>query len=115
MAIIFQFVREGDQICGFIPLGEIDQRFVYLVVGLPIEVIGLEDLHHLIDGIIFNEDPSQYRLLRLDILRRKFVGGEVRLVHETLLLNHPNFKMGGYLWMEFDGYGKHPHIFNGFL
>ena len=44
-------------------------------MGISIEVVGGENLHHLVDGVVFNEDSSQYGLLCLDILRRKFVRG----------------------------------------
>ena len=42
-------------------------------MGISIKVIGVEDFHHSIYRLVFNEDASQYGLFRFDMLRRKFV------------------------------------------
>ena len=38
--------------------GEIDQRVINLAMGISVKVFRGENLHHFVNGIVFDEDPS---------------------------------------------------------
>jgi hypothetical protein len=97
------------------PLGKVEKAVVDLLMGLPIEIVRSQDLHHLMDGPVLNENAPEDRLFRLNILRRHFVGGDVFLLHPPLLLNDPDLEIGNDLRMELNRDHKHTDALQGFF
>jgi hypothetical protein len=79
-----EFIGQGNQVRRFIAGGEINQRIINPAMGISVKVFRGENLQHFIDGIIFDEDISQYGLLCLHVLGRKLMRGDIQSIHSAL-------------------------------
>jgi len=84
-------------------------------MGISIAILWGQDFDDPMEGFIVDENPSEHRLLGLDILRRKFVGGKICPFHRPSLLNHPNFELGNDIGLELDRDRVHAHVLYGFV
>jgi hypothetical protein len=64
---------DGDAVGRLSPPVQIQDRVEDRGVHRPIEVVALEDLHHVGDGVLGEQHPAQHALLGGDVLRRRLV------------------------------------------
>ena len=73
-----QGLGDGDDVDGLAPLEQVEDDRVDLGVGLPVEVLGLEELGDLDDRVAVDEDRAEDGLLGFDGLRGQAIDHSAR-------------------------------------
>ena len=73
VAVALERLRDGDDVDRLAPLGQVEHHRVDPGVGLPVEVLGLEEVGDLDDRVPVDEDRAEHGLLGFDGLRRQAI------------------------------------------
>jgi len=73
LARALQRLRDGDHVDWLAMLEQLQHRGEDAAVGLAVEVLGMEEVRHLNDGVAVDEDGPEHGLLGIEVLGRQSV------------------------------------------